>query len=100
MLEFKLQYYFEKYKDIGLTSTSKFKTEFIKTEGNFDLLNELIVMIQRYQFHKYGEIVPFGTASIEYLGNGVRARRYHTRMYNRCGSKEDRKRRKMEELRK
>ena len=100
MLEFKLQYYFEKYKDISVVSSSKFKTEFIKKEGNFDLLNELIVMIQRYQYKKYGEAIPYGTASPEILGNGVRAGMEQRRIRQRFGTKEDRLRRKLEELRK
>lgn len=100
MLEFKLQYYFEKYKDISVVSSSKFKNEFIKKEGNFELLNELIVMIQRYQYKKYGEAIPYGTATPEILGNGIRARKEQTRLRQRFGNKEERIRRKLEDLRK
>ena len=49
MLEFKLNYYFEKYKNASVISSPKFKEVFIKKEGEFELLNELLVMIQRYQ---------------------------------------------------
>lgn len=50
MLEFKLEYYFELYKDTVLLSTTKFKDVFTKKHGEFELLPELINMIQKYQY--------------------------------------------------
>ena len=54
MLEFKLNMYFEEYKDTSVCKTSEFKKDFIKKHGEFPLLNELIIMIQKYQIKKYG----------------------------------------------
>lgn len=53
-LEFKLNFYFEKYKDSSLNSNDEFRKKFIKEHGNFPYLNELILMINRYQVKKYG----------------------------------------------
>ena len=54
MLDFKLNYYFEMLKDKPFKSTKIFKSEFIKQYGNFEYLNELVVMITNYQIEKYG----------------------------------------------
>lgn len=53
-LDFKLNYYFEKYKNTSLNSNEDFRLKFIKEHGNFPYLNELILMINRYQVKKYG----------------------------------------------
>lgn len=53
-LNFKLNYYFEKYKDKSLNSNEDFRLKFIKENGKFEYLNELILMINRYQVKKYG----------------------------------------------
>ena len=53
-LNFKLNYYFEKYKDTSLNSNEDFRLKFIKENGKFEYLNELILMINRYQVKKYG----------------------------------------------
>lgn len=96
MLEFKLQYYFEIYKDAAIISTSKFKEEFIKKHGKFELLNELVIMIQRYQRNKYGDVVGDGRNTLEVRGNGVRHKLEMTRKRNRYGTKEERNKRKSE----
>lgn len=95
MLEFKLNYYFNKYKDTCIIKTSKFKNEFIKKEGKFELMNELIVMIQRYQYNKYGEILPDSNITIEVLGTGRRNQKESCRNRNRFGTKEERQKRKL-----
>ena len=94
MLEFKLNYYFNKYKESCVISTPKFKEDFIKKEGKFELMNELIVMIQRYQYKKYSELIPDGTNTFETLGNGKRNQKENCRNRNRFGTKEERLRRK------
>ena len=53
-LNFKLNYYFEKYKDKSINSNEDFRLKFIKENGKFEYLNELILMINRYQVKKYG----------------------------------------------
>ena len=97
MLEFKLQYYFEKYKDVSVISSPKFKETFKKNEGEFELLNELLVMIQRYQIKKYGDLITTGRNIYETKGNGKRFDMELTRERNRFGTKEERKRRKLNE---
>lgn len=54
MLEFKLNYYFEKYKDTSIVSRDNFRQRFKKENGKFNYLEELIVMIEKYQIKKYG----------------------------------------------
>ena len=54
MLDFKLNYYFEMLKDKPFKNTKVFKSEFIKQYGNFECLNELVIMITNYQIKKYG----------------------------------------------
>ena len=48
MNDFKLQFYFEMLKDKPFKNTKVFKSEFIKQYGNFEYLNELVVMITNY----------------------------------------------------
>lgn len=55
MNEFKLQFYFNLYKDKPFNSRDEFKLNFIKKHGRFQYLSELIVRIERYQIKKYGE---------------------------------------------
>ena len=54
MFEFKLNYYFEKYKDVSIVSRDNFRQRFRKENGKFQYLEELIIMIERYQIKKYG----------------------------------------------
>lgn len=54
MLDFKLNYYFEKMKDISFTSRQEFRIIFKKKYGKFQYLEELIKMIEEYQIKKYG----------------------------------------------
>ena len=98
MLEFKLNYYFEKYKDSSMISITNFKREFTKREGKFDLLNELIKMIYDYQLKKYGECLVSG----DMIVNKKRRKNYFNNMENarlryRFGTVEERKARKLRE---
>ena len=54
MWEFKLNYYFEKYKDTPFSNRQNFKRNFIKNHGEFKYLNELIINIEKYQIEKFG----------------------------------------------
>lgn len=97
MLEFKLQYYFEKYKNSCVIVAPKFKSNFIKKEGEFELLNELLVMIQRYQLKKYGDLLASGKRTQVVVKKGNYAKLENQRKNNRFGSKEERLKRKLEE---
>lgn len=59
-LDYKLNYYYHKYKDTALPNTDKFRMRFKKENGDFQYLNELIVMIINYQVKKYGQQLPDG----------------------------------------
>ena len=53
--EFKLEFYFNLYKDKPLKNRDEFRKNFKKAHGNFLYLPELIVRIENYQIKKYGE---------------------------------------------
>ena len=53
--EFKLEFYFNLYKDKPLKSRDEFRKNFRKKHGKFLYLPELIVRIEKYQIEKYGE---------------------------------------------
>ena len=53
--EFKLEFYFNLYKDKPLKNRDEFRKNFKKAHGNFLYLPELIVRIEKYQIKKYGE---------------------------------------------
>ena len=52
MEDFKLQFYFNLYKDKAMITRSLFRIEFIKRHGEFKYLEELIRMIEYYQINK------------------------------------------------
>lgn len=54
MEEFKLNFYFNLYKDKAMVTRNLFRVEFIKRHGEFKYLEELIRMIEDYQINKYG----------------------------------------------
>lgn len=57
MYEFKLNYYFEIFKDDIFDNRKKFREKFIKNYGKFEYLEELILMIEKYQMKKYGNML-------------------------------------------
>lgn len=95
MIEFKLQYYFELYKDTPVLNIPRFKKEFKEKHGNFDLLYELIIMIQRYQHKKYGDLISYGDNTIE--RNCNRGRNEMRRRTERFGNRREREIRKIKE---
>lgn len=97
MLEFKLEYYFNLYKDTVLVSTTKFKDTFIKKHGDFELLPELINMIQKYQYKKYGNLLQTGKIISRDIKRGSFNKREYSRVHSRFGTKEERNRRKIKE---
>lgn len=55
MSDFKLNYYFELYKDLPLPNRDMFRKKFKKKYGRFQHLEELIRMIEKYQIESFGE---------------------------------------------
>ena len=56
-IEFKLQMYFSMYKDAPLENRGKFREKFKKKHGEFQFLNELILMIEKHQIKTYGGLL-------------------------------------------
>lgn len=61
MNEFKLNFYFNLYKDKALPNRDEFRKNFKKNYGNFQYTEELIKMIEEYQMKKYGETLHDGS---------------------------------------
>jgi len=90
-LEFQLNYYFEMYKDKSFRNAKEFKTHFTKKHGEFPLLKELYLMIDKYQIKKYGQALvytfePFRTKEEE---RKISIRNIQRKYYHR--SKNDKK---------
>lgn len=97
MLEFKLNYYFEMYKDTCILSAPRFKEIFTKKHGDFELINELAIMIQKYQYEKYGNLLSSGKRTGVNVKKGSYNNSYNNRIRDRFGTKEERMRRKLKE---
>lgn len=54
MLEFKLNLLFEIYKDNPLGCREEFRGKIKRKYGKFEYIEELILMIENYQFKTYG----------------------------------------------
>lgn len=52
--DFKLNLYFNIYKDYPIGSRDSFRQMFIKKNGRYHYLPELILMIEKYQQEKFG----------------------------------------------
>lgn len=52
--DFKLKYYFAKYKNTPVTSKNQFRKKFREENGKFECIEELMFMIEQYQIEKYG----------------------------------------------
>ncbi len=96
MLEFKLQIYFEEYKNAPMISTSAFKRGFIKKHGEFVLLNELINMVMSYQYKTYGNLLGTGKSAFRNVEKGTYCKREASRKYSKFGTREERINRKLE----
>ena len=87
MWEFKLNYYFEKYKDVSMVRRNDFRQKFKKENGEFKYLEELIIMIERYQIKKYGVALDRGDF---YIARNKKERdransKYHNWLRRRLG---------------
>ena len=60
MEDFKLDFYFNLYKDKALVNRVEFRKNFKKKHGEFQYIEELILMIEKYQLKKYGETLHDG----------------------------------------
>ena len=94
MLEFKLNLYFEKYKEESVISYTDFKKKFNDENEPFILFNELFNMIKEYQLKKYGSLIESGKEVKNYVKKGYYCKLERTRMYDRFGTKEERLKRK------
>lgn len=97
MLEFKLNYFYNLYKDISIICTSDFKKMFKEKHGDFKYINELIVMIQKYQFKTYGDLLPNGIYIVRTQDRKIQYRNECARMNYRYGNKIERFKRKSKE---
>ena len=57
LMEFKLNYYFQLYKDVAFKNSTEFKGMFVKKHGELRYINELVVKISNYQTKKYGGLL-------------------------------------------
>jgi hypothetical protein len=73
MNEFKLQFYFNLYKNKALPNRDEFRKNFKKNYGEFQYTEELIKMIEKYQMRKYGETLHDGK-SIEHRTSEERSK--------------------------
>lgn len=95
MLEFKLQMYFEMYKESVVLSKTRFVGEFTKVHGDFPLVNELFIMIQKYQYKKYGDLIESGRmVNWKHAKHNDFNKNERQRKYDRFGSKQEREYRK------
>ena len=58
-MEFKLNFYFCRYKDKKYINRDYFRKRFRKENGEFQYLRELILMVEKYQMSKYGSMLQF-----------------------------------------
>ena len=65
-MEFKLNLFFNMYKDSPIGSRDKFRARFIKKHGRFQYLPELIIMIEEYQRKKFGMTI-WDNVEINYI---------------------------------
>lgn len=101
MLDFKLNLYYEKYKDTCIIYYTKFKALFEKDNGKFIYFNELFNMIKDYQIKKYGSLLPDGKdTNTGYIKKGTYEQRERSRYVYRYGNKRERLKRKLEDSRK
>ena len=92
MDEFKLQIYFNMYKDLPIGNRKKFKAKFIKKHGKFRYLPELIFQIEKYQYNAFGEGISIDSYSTG-KDKGYRNRLANSRRWYRFGSKEESRKR-------
>lgn len=92
--DFKMDYYFQKYKEYTMISLEYFRKEFKKTEGNYDKIDELFRKIQRHQIAKYGNVV--GTGGHIFVENRRVTKNDGRKIKRRFGTKAERRARRKE----
>lgn len=80
-LDFKLNLYYEMYKNKSLQNREEFRKNFTKKHGKFQYLEELIKMIEKYQMKKYGETL--ARSNLVLLKNREERSKDHKREYYR-----------------
>jgi len=55
--DFKLNLYFQMYKDTPIINRHQFTYNFRKKHGKFNCMSELAFMIEEYQREKYGNLI-------------------------------------------
>lgn len=55
MNDFKLELYFQKFKDKPLPTRDEFRCKFKKKYGELENIEQLIMKIEKYQIKKYGQ---------------------------------------------
>ena len=61
MNDFKLQFYFNLYKNKPFVSSEIFRAKFKKIHGDFECISRLVIMIENYQIKKYGCLLKDGS---------------------------------------
>lgn len=92
--EFKMNMYFEKYKDYEMYALNYFRRDFIKAEGKYDKIDELFRKIQKYQIEKYGNVV--GTGGFVKINNALITKKNSTKISKLFGTKAERRARRKE----
>jgi len=95
VLDFKINYYFEEYKEYPTQSYSEFRKMFEKEHGSFIYLREVFIKICKYQRKKYGDLIESGKGVIYTVDNSVEYNRDRLRIRHRFGNKEERKRNRL-----
>lgn len=96
MLDFKINMYFEKYKDTPIKSYTKFRNIFEKENGHFIYLREVYIMIYKYQKDRYGSVFDKGDKIDDRISSKIIKNREKGYLAYRFGSKEERNKRKLE----
>lgn len=92
--EFKMNMYFEKYKDYEMYSLNYFRLNFRKAEGKYNKVDDLFRKIQKYQIEKYGNVV--GTGGILKINNRLISKKNSTKISRLFGTKIERRKREKE----
>lgn len=56
-IEFQLELYYQMYKEAPIVNREDFRKRFIKKHGKFQYLPELMLMIEKHQIKKYGNLI-------------------------------------------
>lgn len=88
MDDFKFKLFYNRYKDIAITSFTRFKKQFKNENGDYKYLKELYNAICDYQRKTYGVVLEDGN-KIHYNNYKVNNLSYNSYKYKRFGSREE-----------